>query len=362
MSLHLADNRGTAAICSLLDKQTLADLRAQISHQVESADARLYKQELTPRTIFEQQIVKDLFDQILQEGAEGVNRLITQRQQENVELEFKTKSNQNNGELTKEDRKNLGTILSAFANSMGGLVIWGVLAAKNSDGIDCATESKPILEIEKFKSEVERALSQAIMPRHEDIRVAVVTEQDGAGYLLIQVERSERRPHRCEFGEKQYFKRIGDSSIAMEHYDIEDSFKRITVPKLSAEIELRDGGTTSSKDGAYKTLTIAIWLKNDSLVTARYPYFLMDGANVDRAPFSQKPENYTGGADQVIHPGLSLEVIQLHHRVLLDNTGSAQRFQISSITINFRFGCYNASPTKDIFFLSPEQIMDALRL
>ena len=39
--------------------------------------------------------------------------------------------------------------------------------------------------------------------------------RDGAGYLLIEVGRSERRPHRCEFGEKQYFKRVGDSSIAM---------------------------------------------------------------------------------------------------------------------------------------------------
>ena len=108
--------------------------------------------------------MKGLFDQILQNGAPAIDRLVAQRQQENVELEFKTKTNPTNGELAKEDRKNLAIILSAFANSMGGLVIWGVLAAKNGDGVDCATEAKPISEIEKFKSEVERALSQAIMP------------------------------------------------------------------------------------------------------------------------------------------------------------------------------------------------------
>src|SRR5262249_47263569 len=100
--------------------------------------------------------MKGLFDQIVQEGVPAIHQLIAQRQQENVELEFKTKANHNNGELPKDDRKNLGIILSSFANSMGGLVIWGVLAAKNDDGVDCATEAKPISEIEKFKSEVER--------------------------------------------------------------------------------------------------------------------------------------------------------------------------------------------------------------
>lgn len=130
--------------------------------------------------------MKGLLDEIVQEGATAIDRLVAQHAHENVALEFKTKTNANNGELTKDDRKNLGVILSAFANSMGGLVIWGILAAKNADNVDCATESRPISEIEKFKSEVERALSQAIMPRHEDIRVAAVSHRDGAGYLLIQ--------------------------------------------------------------------------------------------------------------------------------------------------------------------------------
>jgi schlafen family protein len=233
-------------------------------------------------------------------------------------MEFKTKTNQNNGELTKDDRKNLGVILSAFANSMGGLVIWGVLAAKSDDSVDCATEPKPISEIEKFKSEAERALSQAIMPRHEDIRVAAVPHRDGAGYLLIQVERSERRPHRCEDGERQYFKRIGDSSIAMEHYDIEDSFKRMTIPKLTAQFQLKDVGTIADgAGGGFKTLNISVWLKNDSLVTASHPYFLIDDSNVKIAKIFAKPSNYTDGADQVIHPGLSLEVANFHHRSVI---------------------------------------------
>jgi hypothetical protein len=78
----------------------------------------------------------DLFEQLAQQGEAGIKRLISQRVQENVELEFKGKANPGNGELTKDDRRNLGTALSALSNSMGGLLIWGVVAAKNEDKID----------------------------------------------------------------------------------------------------------------------------------------------------------------------------------------------------------------------------------
>jgi hypothetical protein len=47
--------------------------------------------------------------------------------------------------------------------------------------------------------------SQAIMPRHEGIRIAALANTEDTGFLLVDVERSERRPHRCEFGDKQYF-------------------------------------------------------------------------------------------------------------------------------------------------------------
>ncbi len=307
--------------------------------------------------------MKGLFDQIMQEGASAIHRLIDQRQQENVELEFKTKSNQTNGELTKDDRRNLGVILSAFANSMGGLVIWGVLAAKNGDDIDCATEPKPISEIEKFKGEVERALSQAIMPRHEDIRVAAVPDdRDSAGYLLIQAERSERRPHRCEYGDKQYFKRVGDSSIAMEHYDIEDSFKRMSVPKLSAHYELSDGGTNSTPGGPFKILDIKISLTNKSLMTATYPYFIFDRIDYQAVPSLPKPKNYIGNANDVIHPTLSVGVTRVYHCVPTDQIGGGSRFHTKSVTIEFHCGCFNAQPTKGKFFITPEEIMDGLRL
>jgi hypothetical protein len=160
------------------------------------------------------------------------------------------------------------------------LIVWGVRAEKNADNVDCATELQPIAEIERFKADVTRLLSQAIMPRHEGIFVEAISARGplNAGYLAIYVERSERRPHRCEFVEKQYFKRIGDSSIAMEHYDIEDSFKRLVVLWLEVEWDISPGVRRGGPDGNFQTIVIDIQLINPSPVTARFPYLTLTRA------------------------------------------------------------------------------------
>jgi hypothetical protein len=166
------------------------------------------------------------------------------------------------------------------------------------------------------------------MPRHAGIFVEAIPAPtpQGTGYLAIYVERSERRPHRCEFVEKQYFKRIGDSSIAMEHYDIEDSFKRLVVPWLEVEWLIKPGGEFAGAEGRSRRIAIDIIVRNPSPVTARFPYLILSnvrGANVrtpsladDYQPglkhFVDGPrDRFSGGADEVIHPGITLSVAQL---------------------------------------------------
>jgi hypothetical protein len=216
--------------------------------------------------------MRDLYDQLVARGEAAIMRLVREKQQENVALEFKTKANPATGEPTREDRQNLAIALSAFSNSMGGLIVWGISANKDADGVDCATDLQPIASIERFKADVTRLVSQALMPRHEGILVEAIPAQepDGAGYLVIYVERSERRPHRAELGVGRYFKRIGDSSVGMEHYDIEDGFKRLVVPWLEVKTTIRPGGARGnpaparieSSDKSLSTSTCAIRLQS----------------------------------------------------------------------------------------------------
>ena len=61
---------------------------------------------------------------------------IANRQSEHLQLDFKTV---NSASLNREDRRTLAQAISGFANSSGGLVVWGVDARPNSERIDCVT-------------------------------------------------------------------------------------------------------------------------------------------------------------------------------------------------------------------------------
>ena len=108
--------------------------------------------------------MRDLYDQLVAAGEPAIAQLVSETRQENVALEFKTKANPSTGEPTREDRQNLARALSAFSNSMGGVIVWGISANKDDDGVGCATEFQPIASIERFKADVTRLISQALMP------------------------------------------------------------------------------------------------------------------------------------------------------------------------------------------------------
>src|SRR5438105_2235610 len=46
----------------------------------------------------------------------------------------------------RDDRKTLTVAVSGFANSSGGLIVWGVDARQDDDGIDCAQRVEPIAD------------------------------------------------------------------------------------------------------------------------------------------------------------------------------------------------------------------------
>ena len=216
--------------------------------------------------------MRELFDRLLQEGEVGIERLVAERTQEGVTLEFKEARGAGTGTLANEDRKTFAKALSAFANSAGGLLVFGVEARKGEDNVDCAQATMPISNIERFKSEATTASGQLLQPRHDGIVVEAIPSQrqPGAGYLLVCVERSERRPHRSEAaGQKQYFKRAGDSSFEMEHYDIEDAFKRSTSAELGLKIRLEE----RKKGGSVNELIIGIYICNKSDHYCKNPYF-----------------------------------------------------------------------------------------
>lgn len=270
--------------------------------------------------------MKELFADLTNRGEVVLREFEEQGMQESLTLEFKLKEDSSHGRLSKGDKKNLCKEISAMSNSQGGIIIWGIDASQDSEGVDRVKKLVPISEISKFSSAISNQIGQAIAPVNENIEMHTLkaVSDPSAGYLVIRVGRSERRPHRSEGPQdKQYYKRSGTQSIPMEHFDIEDMFKRTVSPDLSLQYVVRNRGGGSTGGIKYRKMHVLLRLQNNSTTSAFHPYleifefgscrvaeYGIDGNGGVGLPRRASIDShlFAGGADHAVHPGQCLDV------------------------------------------------------
>jgi len=91
-----------------------------------------------------------------------IREFVENNQEENLNLEFKTIRRADL--IDRDDKKNFAKALSGFANSDGGLVIWGVNAKKNAQGIDCACGFNEIKPLSLFVSKLNDFTGEFVKP------------------------------------------------------------------------------------------------------------------------------------------------------------------------------------------------------
>ena len=70
---------------------------------------------------------EDLFKRLSDGGETEIDRLIVDRQSEELFLDFKRSADDGRGNrLHDNDRTNLAKAISGFGNSEGGVIVWGV--------------------------------------------------------------------------------------------------------------------------------------------------------------------------------------------------------------------------------------------
>jgi hypothetical protein len=243
---------------------------------------------------------------------------VSLQQEEHLHLDFKTLKSASLGSA--DDRKNLAASISGFANSAGGLVIWGVEARKNADGIDCAMALLPIDQVQLLVSRLNSLTGEATDPTIDGVRHRAIETSSGSGFAISLVPESESGPHMAKLGENRYYKRIGDGFYKMEHYDIADMFGRRRKPKLRVFYRVV---------GTHRSAEVHLGLRNDGRATARAPFFAfknegplhrsrygLDGNGTEgmtwlRTAYAGLEWAYAGDMGMAVHPGMAHEVASL---------------------------------------------------
>jgi hypothetical protein len=255
---------------------------------------------------------------------EVLNSYCEEQQEENLHLDFKGVASPHL--RSADDKQNLAKALSGFANSDGGLIVWGVDARKNDAGVDCALQVQPVADVSMLISRLNSLTSDLVSPSVAGVEHRVVfAEEDGSGCAATLVPASEGGPHMAKATLDRYYKRSGDSFLKMEHFDVADMFGRRPKPLLGISYAIPPAAMMGN--GVY-ALRVIVSIENQGRGSAAAPYLAVrveppfrvseygvDGNRHDGLPRltsrSYDGVRWGGTADTVVHPGTFHEVFAI---------------------------------------------------
>lgn len=262
-----------------------------------------------------------------------LREFIDNKREEDLHLDFKRV---NKSEMNRDDRKTFAKALSGYSNSDGGVVLWGIDARQNEDGLDCACKEFPINSLQLFISKLNEFTGSLVNPTVDGVIHKPIVIDDDSGFVKTLIPVSDATPHMAKGGEDRYFKRSGDSFIRMEHFDVEDMFGRRPKPKLCLIYRIIQG---PGRRGSVLSFDIIVGLENYGRGLARAPYlsiktsgpcnisqFGLDGNGTEGlarlvTPRDAQWVSYGGTGDIVIHPSTRFDILALRGTFDPDKSG-----------------------------------------
>ncbi len=136
--------------------------------------------------------------------------------------------------LSKAKRYEICKDISSFANSDGGMLIYGIIEED-----DLPVKIDEGVNIDSINREwIDQIVSTHITPTIVGIKIIEIKKTEKHSFFVITIPKSFRGPHQS--ADKKYYKRFNFMSAPMEHYEIEDVRNRKSIlPKLvNLDVEL----------------------------------------------------------------------------------------------------------------------------
>ncbi len=169
--------------------------------------------------------MSDLFDQLTSISA--IEALIAGGIRESDVLEYKVASKPFND----RDKAELAKDVTGMANSLGGLIIYGVATHATDKTLPQSLTPVDVKNVET----VDRVINSQIRPPIAGLRKRAIPEVDPL-VLLLDVPESQEPPHQNLY-DRRYYRRSGTECLPMEHDLVALKFGRRLTPVLDLVIQ-----------------------------------------------------------------------------------------------------------------------------
>ncbi len=183
----------------------------------------------------------ELWRELNEEGLATIQRFANEHVPETQTLEFKCAEG-DAAPLTKGDLQNLGRSISAFANTDGGVLVWGVDSRPpRSDEDAVVIGLKPIAGVARFHADLLDKVGAIVTPPVSGLETVCLHEGDaGKGYVAVCVPSSRNAPHMSLAKDHhRYYLRSGASTLPMPHRQVEAMILAREGPILAIELNCR---------------------------------------------------------------------------------------------------------------------------
>jgi hypothetical protein len=246
-----------------------------------------------------------------------VQSLIDDHSRESEVLEYKRASSA----FTDKSKKEIAKDVSAMANSLGGVIIYGV--ATDGDDKTLPVSIKPIDR--KNVETLDRVINAQISPPIHGLRTRLIPA-DEPQVLVVDIPPSEDPPHQSLY-DKLYYRRSGTECLPMEHDLVALKFGRKLAPVLDLVFQpisspTRFEGEPLSSSGQAR---VRIFVRNDGRRIGRYLTLLLQFPpsdvvqivdymntlqNIDALHPGQQARQF-GNDQSVYHPGVNTSIVEL---------------------------------------------------
>ncbi len=206
---------------------------------------------------------------------EKIEQYITDGVEENIHLDYKGAGSISK---TKDKKKEISKDISAFANSDGGVIIYGVREFDEIGKTHLPEKIDPIDANEFSKEWLEQIINSTISPTILNILITPIQVGEKEDNQVIYVVEIPKSNTAHQMSDKKYYRRYNFQSIAMEDWEIKDIINRLSKTQFKLYFKTKMPKSLLRKLLPQK-IKIEIWISNSGNKIIEYLDCYMIGDN-----------------------------------------------------------------------------------